>query len=149
MIKNLFIFLFFCSNFVFSQYDIKIEALILDYKTSKPISLAKVNFKYTSVGTFTNNKGMFSLKYDEKLIGEDDVFIISAKGFRSQEVSASKLYKFYEIQINFIYSAKKALIAGLKTYHYPQLKIITRVYLGKYLVFQDRSKELQFVLKIL
>ena len=94
MIKNLFIFLFFCSNFVFSQYDIKIEALILDYKTSKPISLAKVNFKYTSVGTFTNNKGMFSLKYDEKLIGEDDVFIISAKGFRSQEVSASKLYKF-------------------------------------------------------
>jgi tetratricopeptide (TPR) repeat protein len=37
---------------------------------------------------------MFSLKYDEKLIGEDDVFIISAKGFRSQEVSASKLYKF-------------------------------------------------------
>ena len=94
MIKNLFIFLFFCSNFVFSQYDIKIEALILDYKTSKPISLAKVNFKHTSVGTFTNNKGMFSLKYDEKLIGEDDVFIISAKGFRSQEVSASKLYKF-------------------------------------------------------
>jgi tetratricopeptide (TPR) repeat protein len=94
MIKNLFIFLFFCSNFVFSQYDIKIEALILDYKTSKPISLAKVNFKYTSVGTFTNNKGMFSLKYDEKLIVEDDVFIISAKGFRSQEVSASKLYKF-------------------------------------------------------
>ena len=94
MIKNLFIFLFCCSNFVFSQYDIKIEALILDYKTSKPISLAKVNFKYTSVGTFTNNKGMFSLKYDEKLIGEDDVFIISAKGFRSQEVSASKLYKF-------------------------------------------------------
>lgn len=86
--------MFFCSNFVFSQYDIKIEALILDYKTSKPISLAKVNFKYTSVGTFTNNKGMFSLKYDEKLIGEDDVFIISAKGFRSQEVSASKLYKF-------------------------------------------------------
>ena len=68
--------------------------MILDYKTSKPISLAKVNFKYTSVGTFTNNTGKFSLKYDEKLIGEDDVFVISAKGFRSQEVSASKLYKF-------------------------------------------------------
>ena len=94
MIKNLFLLLFFCSNFIFSQYDIKIEAMILDYKTSKPISLAKVNFKYTSVGTFTNNTGKFSLKYDEKLIGEDDVFVISAKGFRSQEVSASKLYKF-------------------------------------------------------
>jgi len=94
MIKNLFLLLFFCFNFIFSQYDIKIEAMILDYKTSKPISLAKVNFKYTSVGTFTNNTGKFSLKYDEKLIGEDDVFVISAKGFRSQEVSASKLYKF-------------------------------------------------------
>jgi len=94
MSKNLFLLLFFCANFIFSQYDIKIEALILDYKTSKPISLAKVNFKYTSVGTFTNNKGKFSLKYDEKLIGEDDVFVISAKGFISQEVSASKLYKF-------------------------------------------------------
>jgi len=94
MSKNLFLLLFFCANFIFSQYDIKIEALILDYKTSKPISLAKVNFKYTSVGTFTNNKGKFNLKYDEKLIGEDDVFVISAKGFISQEVSASKLYKF-------------------------------------------------------
>ena len=94
MSKNLFLLLFFCANFIFSQYDIKIEALILDYKTSKPISLAKVNFKYTSVGTFTDNSGQFSLKYDEKLIGEDDVFIISAKGFISQEVSASKLYKF-------------------------------------------------------
>jgi len=94
MSKNLFLLLFFCANFIFSQYDIKIEALILDYKTSKPISLAKVNFKYTSVGTFTDNSGQFSLKYDEKLIGEDDIFIISAKGFISQEVSASKLYKF-------------------------------------------------------
>ena len=26
MIKNLFVLLFFCSNFIFSQYEIKIEA---------------------------------------------------------------------------------------------------------------------------
>jgi len=94
MIKNLFVLLFFCSNFIFSQYEIKIEAMVLDYITSKPISLANVNFKYTSVGTFTNNTGKFNLKYDEKLINDDDIFVISAKGFKSQQIQASKLYKF-------------------------------------------------------
>ena len=115
MIKNLFVLLFFCSNFIFSQYEIKIEAMVLDYITSKPISLANVNFKYTSVGTFTNNTGKFNLKYDEKLINDDDIFVISAKGFKSQQIQASKLYKFLSNTNKFFYSVKKVPIVGLKT----------------------------------
>ena len=94
MRNNLFLILFIYSNFIFSQYEIKIEATVLDYTTNKPVSLANVNFKYTNVGTFTNNSGKFNLKYDEKLISEEDVFKISAKGFISQQVKASELYKF-------------------------------------------------------
>ena len=94
MRNNLFLILFIYSNFIFSQYEIKIEATVLDYTTNKPVSLANVNFKYTNVGTFTNNSGKFNLKYDEKLISEEDVFEINAKGFISQQVKVSELYKF-------------------------------------------------------
>ena len=52
MNKQIFLLFFLCSNFIFSQYQINIEATVLDQKTSKPISLANVNFKYTKIGAF-------------------------------------------------------------------------------------------------
>ena len=94
MIKKIFLVFIFCSNFIFSQYEIKIEASVLDYNTSKPISLASVNFKFTKIGAFTNNTGKFNLTYDEKLIKEDDIFEINAKGFKSLEIKVTQLYKF-------------------------------------------------------
>ena len=94
MNKQIFLLFFLCCNFIFSQYQINIEATVLDQKTSKPISLANVNFKYTKIGAFTNKIGGFNLNYDEKLINDDDVFVINAKGFKTIEVKASQLYKF-------------------------------------------------------
>ena len=94
MSKQIFLLFFLCYNFIFSQYEISIKAKVLDQKTSKPISLANVNFKYTKIGAFTNNTGSFNLNYDEKLINEDDVFVINAKGFKTIEIKASQLYKF-------------------------------------------------------
>ena len=94
MSKQIFLLFFLCCNFIFSQYEISIKAKVLDQKTSKHISLANVNFKYTKIGAFTNNTGSFNLNYDEKLINEDDVFVINAKGFKTIEIKASQLYKF-------------------------------------------------------
>ena len=94
MSKQIFLLFFLCCNFIFSQYEISIKAKVLDQKTSKPISLANVNFKYTKIGAFTNNTGSFNLNYDEKLINEDDVFVINAKGFKTIKIKASQLYKF-------------------------------------------------------
>ena len=94
MNKQIFLLFFLCCNFIFSQYQINIEATVLDQKTSKPISLANVNFKYTKIGAFTNKIGGFNLNYDEKLINDDDVFVINAKGFKTIEIKASQLYKF-------------------------------------------------------
>lgn len=94
MSKQIFLLLFLCCNFVFSQYQINIKATVLDKKTSEPISLANVNFKYTKIGAFTSNSGVFNLNYDEKLINDDDMFVINAKGFKTIEVKASQLYKF-------------------------------------------------------
>lgn len=94
MSKQIFLLFFLCCNFIFSQYEISIKAKVLDQKTSKPISLANINFKYTKIGAFTNNTGSFNLNYDEKLINEDDVFVINAKGFKTIEIKASQLYKF-------------------------------------------------------
>ena len=94
MNKQIFLLFFLCCNFIFSQYQINIEATVLDQKTSKPISLANVNFKYTKIGAFTNKIGSFNLNYDEKLINDDDVFVINAKGFKTIEIKASQLYKF-------------------------------------------------------
>ena len=94
MNKQIFLLFFLCCNFIFSQYQINIKASVLDQKTNKPISLANVNFKYTKIGAFTSNSGVFNLKYDEKLINDDDVFVINAKGFKTIEIKVSQLYKF-------------------------------------------------------
>ncbi len=94
MKKHIFLLFFLCCNLIFSQYEIKIKASVLDKKTSKPISLANVNFKYTKIGAFTTNAGVFNLNYDEKLIKDDDIFVINAKGFKTIEIKVSQLYKF-------------------------------------------------------
>ena len=94
MKKHIFLLFFLCCNLIFSQYEIKIKASVLDKKTSKPISLANVNFKYTKIGAFTTNAGVFNLNYDEKLINDDDIFVINAKGFKTIEIKVSQLYKF-------------------------------------------------------
>ena len=94
MSKQIFLLFFLYCNLIFSQYQIKIKASILDKKTNKPISLANVNFKHTTIGAFTGNTGVFNLNYDEKLINNNDVFVINAKGFKTIEVKASQLYKF-------------------------------------------------------
>ena len=94
MNKQIFLLFFLCCNFIFSQYQINIKASVLDQKTNKPISLANVNFKYTKIGAFTSNSGVFNLRYDEKLINDDDVFVINAKGFKTIEIKVSQLYKF-------------------------------------------------------
>ena len=82
------------SQFLFSQYDIVIEAFVFDSETKKPINLANVNFKFTSIGTLSNETGKFKLQYDEDLISDEDILKISAKGFNDLEVTAKKLYKF-------------------------------------------------------
>ena len=94
MSKQIFLLFFLYCNLILSQYQIKIKASILDKKTNKPISLANVSFKHTTIGAFTNNIGVFNLNYDEKLINDNDVFLINAKGFKTIEVKASQLYKF-------------------------------------------------------
>jgi hypothetical protein len=57
MNKQIFLLFFLCCNLIFSQYEIKIKASVLDKKTSKPVSLANVNFKHTKIGAFTTNAG--------------------------------------------------------------------------------------------
>ena len=88
MNKQIFLLFFLCCNLIFSQYEIKIKASVLDKKTSKPVSLANVNFKHTKIGAFTTNAGVFNLNYDEKLINDDDIFVINAKGFKTIEIKA-------------------------------------------------------------
>jgi hypothetical protein len=39
-------------------------------------------------------QGVFNLNYDEKLINDDDIFVINAKGFKTIEIKVSQLYKF-------------------------------------------------------
>ena len=82
------------NQFLFSQYDIVIEAFVFDSETKKPINLANINFKFTSIGTLSNETGKFKLQYEEDLISDEDILEISAKGFNTIEVRAEKLYKF-------------------------------------------------------
>jgi hypothetical protein len=63
MIKNkFFIVLLSLTSFVVSaQYDVVIEAFILDYENKEPIPYVNIGFVEKSIGTVSNEQGKFKL----------------------------------------------------------------------------------------
>jgi len=87
------LFLFCFTTVTYAQYQITIDAVLLDNHSKKQIPYASIKFKGTDIKTITNNKGEFSLSYNEASIRNDDLILISAQDYVSIEVTAEKLYK--------------------------------------------------------
>lgn len=85
--------LFFSSIVVFAQYEITIEAKILDQKTNKPIPYVNIGFMGKSIGTVTNEDGQFKLVYDEDDITLKDRLQISSLGYETLNVSPRQLVR--------------------------------------------------------
>ena len=89
------IFLFFLiSTTIFAQYQITIDAYVLDYQTNQPIPFSEIKFKNKNIVTLTNKDGQFTLVYQEDLINDQDLFTIKSNGYKSLEITYHQLYNF-------------------------------------------------------
>jgi hypothetical protein len=91
-VNRIIIFLF--SSTIFAQYQITIDAYVLDYLTNEPIPYSEIIFKNKNIATLTNENGQFKLAYQEDLIKDQDLFIIKSNGYKSLEITLEQLYNF-------------------------------------------------------
>ncbi len=85
--------IFLLSMSSFAQFQITIEATILDRTTDQPIPYVNVAFKDQKLKTITNSNGKFILSYDEEAISADDILRFSAFGYQPTQTTVSVLYK--------------------------------------------------------
>jgi len=91
--KTLQLFLFFVTTSFFAQYQITIDAIVLDKASEKPIAFANIGFIKKSIGTVSDEKGHFTLVYDEAIIGEHEILQISTLGYATLKIRASQLFE--------------------------------------------------------
>ncbi len=94
MLRIFVVVFFLISNFIFAQYQITIDAYVLDYETREPISFSEITFTENNIAALSDKEGKFKLTYSEDLINDQDVFLIKANGYKSLQVTAGQLYKF-------------------------------------------------------
>ncbi|NNK87705.1 MAG: hypothetical protein HKO90_05440, partial [Flavobacteriaceae bacterium] len=96
----------FCSFSLFAQYQITIEAKVVNEDTREPIPFANVEFVDTPVTKTTSEDGTFSMTYDEAAVNTNNLFLVSAFGYESQDITAQDFYKFLR-NTNTIYLRQK------------------------------------------
>jgi len=95
MKKALLLFLVIGFNYsLFAQYEITIEAQVLDYHSKQPIPYVNIEFTNKNLKTVTDINGYFSLTYDEAYVSKEDVLQFVTLGYTSEKVKASQFYKF-------------------------------------------------------
>ena len=105
-------FLFFLiSTTNFAQYQITIDAYVLDYQTNEPISFSEISFKNKNIAALTNKNGQFKLSYQEDLINDQDLFIIKSNGYKSLEITPQQLYNFLRNTNKFYLKQEQSNIA--------------------------------------
>ena len=107
-IRKFILVLLSLTSFVASaQYDVIIEAFILDYETNKPIPYVNIGFVDKSIGTVSNDEGKFKLTYDDQVINLKDILQISVLGYETIKVTPRQL-ELLLINTNKIYLKSKA-----------------------------------------
>ena len=94
MKRILFFLYYLIPGLILAQYQITIDASVLDYETKQPIEYSEVGFYHKDVITLTDNQGKFQLLYNDELIDDQDLFIVRANGYQSLNINAGQVYKF-------------------------------------------------------
>lgn len=84
----------FYTTSLFAQYEVTIEAFVLNKETNRPIPYVNIGFIKKSIGTVSKEDGKFTLIYHEDIIGGKELLQFSALGYRTLKVRASQLVKF-------------------------------------------------------
>jgi len=94
-VKRILFFLYYLiPGLILAQYQITIDASVLDYETKQPIEYSEVGFYHKDIITLTDNEGKFQLLYNDELVDDQDLFILKANGYQSLNITASQVYKF-------------------------------------------------------
>jgi len=93
-ISLLVLFVFCLSNTLLAQYEVTIEAFVLDKETKQPIPYVNIGFFEKSIGTVSNEDGKFTLIYHEDIVGGKEFLQFSVLGYKTLKVRASQLIKF-------------------------------------------------------
>ena len=94
MKRSLFFLYYLIPGLILAQYQITIDASVLDYETKQPIEYSEVGFYHKDIITLTDNEGKFQLLYNDELVDDQDLFIVRANGYQSLNITASQVYKF-------------------------------------------------------
>jgi len=95
MKKSLLVLFIIClSNTLLAQYEVTIEAFVLDKETKQPIPYVNIGFIEKSIGTVSNEDGKFTLIYHEDIVGGKEFLQFSVLGYKTLKVRASQLVKF-------------------------------------------------------
>ncbi|MFD2563380.1 carboxypeptidase-like regulatory domain-containing protein [Aquimarina rubra] len=89
---SLFVVLAFLPLMVLSQYNIRIEAHVIDQETNQPIPYANIGFVDNGIGTVSREDGWFQLLYDESRISKTATVQISSIGYKTLSFSANRFY---------------------------------------------------------
>ncbi|AXT51856.1 hypothetical protein D1818_13755 [Aquimarina sp. BL5] len=95
--KSKIIFLLICtlfiSGFISAQYEITIDAYVLDRDTQKAIPFVNVGFLDEGIGTVSDQNGHIFLQYDEQEINRSSVFQLSSLGYKTMQLSVKELFQ--------------------------------------------------------
>ena len=94
MKRILFFLYYLIPGLILAQYQITIDASVLDYETKQPIEYSEVGFYHKDIITLTDNEGKFQLLYNDELVDDQDLFIVRANGYQSLNITASQVYRF-------------------------------------------------------
>lgn len=75
-----------------AQYNINVEAFLLDQETNLPITFANIGFNGKAIGTVSGDDGKFTLVYDESKIKDTDILTISRLGYETLSFTAEVFY---------------------------------------------------------
>ncbi|WP_108804757.1 carboxypeptidase-like regulatory domain-containing protein [Aquimarina sp. Aq107] len=75
-----------------AQYNIRVDAYVIDQFSNKPIPYTNVGFIDQGVGTVTKKDGSFSLFYDELSIKKTGIIKFSKIGYQTLTLSAGEFY---------------------------------------------------------
>jgi len=94
-IKKLILHLYFISlsTTLFAQYQITIDAFVLDKETNQPIAFSNIGFVNRNIKTISDISGKFTLIYSEEAIDKNDILQISALGYNSLQIRSIRLFK--------------------------------------------------------
>mgnify|MGYP003683209997 CR=1 FL=1 len=111
MKKITFILSLLLTTTVFAQYEITIDAYLLDSDTKKPIPYVNVQCVDRDLQAVTDASGKFTLTFDEDSVLDEDRFQFLTKGYDSVTVKMSKLSKYLTVSNKIYLNPKKTFSA--------------------------------------